>query len=138
MIRVVSGMLLLNGAAHVLVGRRPDTATRPGMWEMPGGKIENGESPEEALAREWMEELGIPIEVAEYIATATIEAEHVIEVKLFQVWRRDGAPFQALAHSELRAVDPAWAVRHLACSPAWYGHYRPMMRFLGRGEELRP
>ncbi len=43
----------------VLVGQRPETHSLAGQWEFPGGKIESGETPEEALARELSEELGI-------------------------------------------------------------------------------
>lgn len=49
----------------VLITRRPEDVSYPGYWEFPGGKIEPGESPEEALVREIREELGANIEVRE-------------------------------------------------------------------------
>lgn len=59
LIRVVAGFLERDG--KVLLVKRPSHKKRGGLWEFPGGKIEEGESPEEALARELKEELGIEI-----------------------------------------------------------------------------
>lgn len=50
---------------RVLVGQRPENHTLAGLWEFPGGKIELGETPEEALKRELNEELDIEVEVGE-------------------------------------------------------------------------
>ena len=58
---VVAGILKRQG--KVLVGQRPAGASLPNVWEFPGGKIEIGETPEEALHRELKEELGIDVEV---------------------------------------------------------------------------
>jgi 8-oxo-dGTP diphosphatase len=54
---------LIRKGDEVLVGLRPDGHTLAGQWEFPGGKIEKGESPEQALCRELREELDIEAEI---------------------------------------------------------------------------
>ena len=50
---------------HVLIARRPQGVPLAGYWEFPGGKIENSESPCQCLVREFKEEVGIAVRVAE-------------------------------------------------------------------------
>lgn len=53
----------------ILIGRRRHGKKRAGYWEFPGGKIQDGELPEECLAREILEELNILIEVDRFLAS---------------------------------------------------------------------
>jgi 8-oxo-dGTP diphosphatase len=57
-LRLVAAALIVRGG-EVLIGQRRLDQPMASQWEFPGGKIEPGESPEEALARELEEELGI-------------------------------------------------------------------------------
>jgi 8-oxo-dGTP diphosphatase len=56
---VVVACVLLGPDGSVLLARRPEGRELAGLWEFPGGKIEAGEQPEEALIRELDEELGV-------------------------------------------------------------------------------
>jgi 8-oxo-dGTP diphosphatase len=59
---VVAALVARPDGAVLLTRRRPDQAL-PNMWEFPGGKVEPGEHPEAALARELREELGVDARV---------------------------------------------------------------------------
>ena len=60
-IAVVTGVLRLNG--HVFVQRRPPGGVWGNLWEFPGGRVESGESPEDAVIREFHEETGFKVAV---------------------------------------------------------------------------
>ncbi|MGL5839619.1 MAG: (deoxy)nucleoside triphosphate pyrophosphohydrolase [Sphingorhabdus sp.] len=55
----VAAAALVRGDGYILLQKRPQGRDMAGLWEFPGGKIEEGEKPEAALARELNEELGI-------------------------------------------------------------------------------
>jgi len=61
---LVVACALIDIDERVLIAQRPKDKEMPGLWEFPGGKIENGESPEQAIARELEEELGINVKGA--------------------------------------------------------------------------
>ncbi len=58
---LVVGGLLQNATGESLIAQRPAHKSYPGEWELPGGKVEAGETPEAALVRELREELGIEV-----------------------------------------------------------------------------
>src|SRR5580658_2248252 len=60
--RVVVAAVIERSDRRMLIGQRRRHDTSPLKWEFPGGKVENGEAPEAALARELREELGVTLE----------------------------------------------------------------------------
>ena len=58
---LVVAAALIDADNRVLIAQRPEGKQLAGLWEFPGGKIDAGERPEEALIRELSEELGITV-----------------------------------------------------------------------------
>ena len=82
-ITVVSAAIQRDG--RYLITQRHDKAVLPGLWEFPGGKVEEGESDEAALKRELKWRLGIEAAVGERIATNPQEyANYTVELHLYR------------------------------------------------------
>ena len=62
---VIVGSTLTGNQEQIFISRRPDHLHQGGFWEFPGGKVEEGESAESALARELFEELDIRLDAIE-------------------------------------------------------------------------
>lgn len=58
---LVAAVALIDTDGRVLISQRPEGKNLAGLWEFPGGKLETGERPEQALVRELKEELGIDV-----------------------------------------------------------------------------
>ena len=108
--RVVVGAAIVRGG-RVLTCRRTAPASAAGRWELPGGKVEPGETPAAALVREVREELGCTVGVTRWLdAEAPISEELVLRVALATIL--DGTPeptehdaVRWLAAAELDDVD---------------------------------
>lgn len=99
----VVGAVIVRGDT-VLAARRGQTKTLPGMWEFPGGKIEKGETPKEALRREIEEELGCRIEVGERVETTSHEYEFgIVTLTTFYATLISEEPMST-EHSEIRWI----------------------------------
>ena len=61
---LVAACALVDADGRVLIAQRPQCKTMAGLWEFPGGKVDDGERPEAALIRELREELGIDVSEA--------------------------------------------------------------------------
>ena len=61
---LVVAVALIDADHRVLIAQRPEGKALAGLWEFPGGKLDPGERPEEALIRELQEELGITVREA--------------------------------------------------------------------------
>jgi 8-oxo-dGTP diphosphatase len=103
---VAAGVLVEQG--RVLLTRRKEGTHLAGAWEFPGGKVQNGEDPREALRRELREELGIEAAVGEIVEVTFHryeDAKKAVLLLFFEASRASGSP-------EPRAIDVAafeWA-----------------------------
>jgi 8-oxo-dGTP diphosphatase len=87
-IEVSAGLVFRSG--ELLITQRPAGGHLGGFWEFPGGKREPGESFEQALHRELMEELGIEVEIRKLIESITHRyPEKTVHLQFFQcLWLR--------------------------------------------------
>lgn len=115
--RAPDGALLVTAAlieeeGRVLLARRRPGKHMGGKWELPGGKIEQGETAEQSLARELAEELGIEARVDEYLCSARFDGDGVrLELLVYRVRRVSGEPVLH-EHEEIRWVRPADLLRY--------------------------
>jgi 8-oxo-dGTP diphosphatase len=110
LINVVGGAVLdsLSAPARLLVARRTSPPQFAGMWEFPGGKVEPGESPENALHRELREELGIGVVLGAELEAPGPAGWPLNDRAAMRVWLAevaDGDPRPLEDHDELRWIS---------------------------------
>jgi 8-oxo-dGTP diphosphatase len=93
---LVSAVALVDPDGRVLLSQRPNGKDMAGLWEFPGGKVEENESPEDALIRELEEELGI-LTWNSCLAPLTFASHNYINfhllMPLFICRKWEGTPF---------------------------------------------
>jgi len=95
---------LIRNGSRVLIARRPPGDRLAGKWEFPGGTVEPGETPEQALRRELAEELGIDASVG--ASLGSVEHRSVdtdVHLSLYEVTGFSG-DIHAFDHAEVRWV----------------------------------
>lgn len=100
---IVTAAILLRGG-DVLLARRPAGGHLAGHWELPGGKVEPGETPEECLARELAEELGIQAVIGSRFAESIHVYPHAVTHLLAFLVTTWTGEFQLHVHDGLRWV----------------------------------
>lgn len=127
----VACLVITDTAGRVLAAKRPPHKSLGGLWEFPGGKIDPGESPEQALRRELREELAMEVGHLTKMTTT----RHTYPFATIRLWplqaRLAGTthpPLTLHEHTEVRWVDAAaarqleWAAADVPIVEELFGH----------------
>ncbi|QCI99848.1 8-oxo-dGTP diphosphatase MutT [Agrobacterium larrymoorei] len=118
-ILLVAACALVDQDGRILLAQRPEGKSLAGLWEFPGGKVEQGETPEETLVRELEEELGIKTKVPCLapltFASHTYETFHLL-MPLYVCRRYEGIP-RGMEGQAIKWVKPQ-ALRDYPMPPA--------------------
>lgn len=116
---LVVAAALVDPDGRVLIAQRPEGKAMAGLWEFPGGKMEAGEAPEDALIRELAEELGITVRapcLAPFtFASHAYEAFHLL-MPLYVCRRWEGTAV-ARHHAALKWIRPKDLMREPCAHP---------------------
>jgi 8-oxo-dGTP diphosphatase len=122
--------VLLQADGHFLLTSRPEGKVYAAYWEFPGGKLEAGESVEQALRRELQEELGITIGPAQVWQTQLVDYPHaLVRLHFCKVWEWQGELQMREAQSH------AWQTLPVAVAPVLPGTI-PVLSWLAQERQF--
>ena len=107
-LKIVVSIALINNENEILLSKRPEKKHLSGFWEFPGGKVEEGETPEKALIREVKEELNIDIndKCIAPLSFSEFDYNNFQLLLLLYICRRwDGVPM-SMENNKLEWVKP--------------------------------
>ena len=111
---LVAACALIDADGRILLAKRREGGSMGGLWEFPGGKLNDGETPEEALVRELEEELGLETQkscLAPAAFASWASEEFHLLMPLFVCRKWSGTP-TANAHEELQWVRKEELLRY--------------------------
>lgn len=111
-VAVICGLLFHR--QKILIARRK-TGRMKGYWEFPGGKLEPGEKPEEALVREFEEEFQVTVHPGSYYMTTQDDNGYVAIRLEAYLCTYDGGPLTLLEHDDFKWVRCLDLVCHKLC-----------------------
>ncbi|MBM2622547.1 (deoxy)nucleoside triphosphate pyrophosphohydrolase [Actinoplanes sp. LDG1-06] len=117
---IVAAVIITDG--RVLACERSAPAEVAGRWEFPGGKVEPGETDQEALARECAEELGVRVEVGDRVGPDVPLAHGRAVLRVFAVNLLEGDVPRALEHTSMR-----WLAKDELDSVHWLPADKPIV-----------
>jgi 8-oxo-dGTP diphosphatase len=93
---------------RLLAARRARPLDLAGRWEFPGGKVDHGETPEQALHRELVEELGVRVQLGDEVVAPDPAGWRISHRHVMRLWCAtvvDGTPEPLVEHDALRWLD---------------------------------
>ena len=114
MVEVVAALIWDND--KFMICQRPEHKARGLLWEFVGGKVEHGETKEQALIRECQEELDVTLSVGDVFTDVVHEYPDItVHLTLFNATIAEGIP-KMLEHNDIRWITPSEIPQYNFCS----------------------